>query len=322
MLLTVPDLTTATVLADRHSIHHRSDQNCSVGYHFAMPQLESEFAVTVPGGVLKGWRAGLGPPVLILHGGPGLSDYTSSLADELVEEFTVHRYQQRGLAPSTTNGPFTVESHVSDVLAVLDAIGARQVFLVGHSWGGHLAMHVAAAHPERLLGLVVVDPLGAVGDGGESDMGRIMEQRIPPEAAARANALDERAMRGEGTAADAMEALSIVWPTYFATLEQAPPMPALELSLACYSETWASIQAELAAQTLVTRLGRFRGPAVFVLGAGSPIPPRHGVASAALIPGAESDILDGCGHFPWLDQPGVIRTALHSVSNRSVPRRR
>ena len=48
---------------------------------------------------------------LILHGGPGMSDYTSSLADELVEEFTVYRYQQRGLAPSTTDGPFTVETH-------------------------------------------------------------------------------------------------------------------------------------------------------------------------------------------------------------------
>jgi proline iminopeptidase len=285
-----------------------------------MAQLDSEFAVTVSGGVLTGWRAGSGPPVLILHGGPGLSDYTSSLADELVEEFTVHRYQQRGLAPSTTDGPFTVESHVSDVLAVLDAIGAGQVFLIGHSWGGHLAMHIAAGHPERLLGLVVVDPLGAVGDGGESDMGRIMEQRLPPEAAARANALDERAMRGEGTAGDAMEALSIVWPTYFATPEQVPPMPAMELSLACYSETWESIHGELAAHTLETRLGRFRAPTVFVLGAGSPIPPRHGVASAALIPGAETDILDGCGHFPWLDQPGVIRTALRSVSTRSGAR--
>ena len=146
-----------------------------------MSASSDEFAVTVPGGLLEGWRAGSGPPVLILHGGPGLSDYTSSLADELVEEFTVYRYQQRGLEPSTTDGPFTVESHASDVLAVIDAMSDGPPFLVGHSWGGYLAMHVAAAHPERLRGLVVVDPLGAIGDGGEADMGRIMDERIPPE---------------------------------------------------------------------------------------------------------------------------------------------
>jgi proline iminopeptidase len=282
-----------------------------------MAKLEHEFVVTVSGGVLKGWRAGSGPPALILHGGPGLSDYTTTLADELVEDFTVYRYQQRGLAPSTTDGPFTVETHVADALAVMSSIDAARVFLVGHSWGGHLAMQIAAAHPDRLLGLVVVDPLGAVGDGGESDMGRIIDERIPPEAAARAAELDERAMRGEGTAGDAMEALSIVWPAYFAAPEQAPPMPIMALSLACYSESWASIHRELAAQTLATRLGRFRAPTVFVLGAGSPIPPRHGVTSAALIPGAETDVLEGCGHFPWLDRPGVIRTALRAVQFRS-----
>lgn len=280
----------------------------------------TEFTVNVPGGVLKGWRAGSGPAALILHGGPGLSDYTAPLADELVEEFTVYRYQQRGLAPSLTVGPFSVETHVSDALAAMGAIESGPIFVVGHSWGGHLAMHIAIAHPERLLGLVVVDPLGALGDGGESDMGRIMDERISPEAAARAAELDERAMRGEGSSGDAMEALSIVWPAYFAAPELAPPMPEMSLSLACYSETWDSIYREFVAETLATRLGRFRAPTVFVLGARSPIPPRHGVASAALIPGAETDVLEGCGHFPWLDRPGVIRTALRSVHLRSSKR--
>lgn len=256
--------------------------------------------------------------MVVLHGGPGLSDYTASLAGELVEEFTVYRYQQRGLAPSTTSGPFTVETHVSDLIAVMGAIDTAEVFLVGHSWGGHLAMHVAAAYPERLLGLVVVDPLGAVGDGGEADMEMIMAQRIPPDAAARSAELDSRAMRGEGTPGDAMEALSIVWPAYFATPEHAPPMPPMDMSLACYSGTWESIHHHLARQTLATGLGRVQAPTVFVLGAASPIPPRHGVASAALIPGAATEILPDCGHFPWLEQPGVIKAAVLSVQARSA----
>jgi pimeloyl-ACP methyl ester carboxylesterase len=33
--------------------------------------------------------------------------------------------------------------------------------VVGHSWGGHLALHLLLAHPDRLLGVVAVDPLGA-----------------------------------------------------------------------------------------------------------------------------------------------------------------
>jgi pimeloyl-ACP methyl ester carboxylesterase len=121
-------------------------------------------------GAITGWQAGDGPPVLILHGGPGLSDYTAPLAAELTDAFKVIRYQQRGLAPSVTSGPFTVSQHVADAITVLDAAGAGHAWVIGHSWGGHLAVHLAVGHPDRVAGLVIVDPLGAVPDGGVRDM--------------------------------------------------------------------------------------------------------------------------------------------------------
>ena len=272
-----------------------------------------EFAASVPGGVISASRAGSGAPVLILHGGPGLSDYTVSLAGELEDAFEVIRYQQRGLAPSTTSGPFDVDRHVADAIAVLDAAGAGRAYVIGHSWGGHLAMHLAARHQDRLLGLVVVDPLGAVPDGGESDLGRILAERIPPDRAARAQELDERAMAGGGTAEDALEGLAIVWPGYFSSPAKAPPMPPLGLSLECYAGTFDSIHQHFEHQTLERSLPSLKIPAVFVLGAASPIPPRHGVASAALIPGARHVIEDDCGHFIWLERPGSVRRALHGI---------
>ena len=277
------------------------------------PASGREFAASVPGGVITASQAGAGAPVLILHGGPGLSDYTGSLAAELDDAFTVIRYQQRGLAPSTTSGPFDVDRHVADAIAVLDAAGAGRAYVIGHSWGGHLAMHLAAQHQDRLLGLVVVDPLGAVPDGGESDLGRILAERIPPDRAARAQELDERAMAGEGTVQDALEGLAIVWPGYFSSPAQAPPMPPLGLSLDCYAGTFASIHQHFEDRTLERSLPSLKIPAVFVLGAASPIPPRHGVASAALIPGARHVIEDDCGHFIWLERPGSVRRALQNL---------
>ena len=270
------------------------------------------FEVAVQGGVIAGSRAGEGPPVVMLHGGPGLSDYLGSLDGELVSGYTVHRYQQRGLAPSTEAGPFSVETHLADAVAVLDAIAPAGAYVIGHSWGGHLAMHLAAERPD-LLGLVVVDPLGAVGDGGEADMARNMEERIPPDAMARSNELDQRAMAGEGTVDEAVEALSLVWPAYFADPSNAPAMPPISISLDCYSQTWESIHDHLAKRTLVDLLPHVTIPTIFVLGEGSPIPPEHGLASAALIPGARTEVLEGCGHFPWIERPGVIRAALDSL---------
>jgi pimeloyl-ACP methyl ester carboxylesterase len=169
-----------------------------------------EFDVNVAGGTIRGWQTGAGPPALILHGGPGLSEYTAPLAAELAVQFTAIRFQQRGLEPSTMSGPFDVGQHVADVIAVMDAAGLDKAYVVGHSWGGYLAMHLAVEHQERLLGLVVVDPLGAVGDGGESDLGRIISDRVPADKAARMRELDERDMAGEGTRDDALESLAII----------------------------------------------------------------------------------------------------------------
>ena len=146
-------------------------------------------------------------------------------------------------------------------------------------------------------------PLGAVPDGGASDLDRILAERVPPELAARAQELDQRAIAGEGTAEDALERLAIVWPGYFSSPGKAPPMPPLSLSLECYAGTFASIYAHFERKTLERCLPSLRIPAVFLLGAASPIPPQHGVASAALIPGARQMIEDDCGHFLWLNAP-------------------
>lgn len=87
-------------------------------------------------------------------------------APELGMGFRVAGYQQRGLNPSTLEGPFTVSQAINDMVAVLDALEWSRSLIVGHSWGGQLALRVTAAHPERLLGALAVDPLGIVGDGG------------------------------------------------------------------------------------------------------------------------------------------------------------
>jgi pimeloyl-ACP methyl ester carboxylesterase len=274
--------------------------------------MAGEFRVPVPGGSITGWLAWDGPPVLVLHGGPGLSDYTAPLAAELEDAFGVIRYQQRGLVPSTTSGPFAIGEHVADAIAVLDAAGAGHAYVIGHSWGGHLAMHLAVRHPGRVAGLVIVEPLGAVPDGGLSDMEQNLTERIRPELAARARELDERATAGQGTAQDALESLAIVWPGYFSSPQAAPLMPPLRLSVECYAGTFASIQEHFDQHTLERSLPALTAPALFVLGAASPIPVRHGMASASLIPGARYQIQD-CGHFPWLERPGSVRKALEHI---------
>ena len=262
---------------------------------------------------LSGWVQGAGAPLLLLHGGPGLSaDYLDGLAQELEGAGAVAGYQQRGLSPSRLDGPFTVADHCADACRVLDALGWDSAVVVGHSWGGHLALHLAVAAPERVSAVLAVDPLGGVGDGGAREFEAEMLRRTPQDVRQRAQDLDERAMRGDGSEADALESLRLVWPAYFPSWDAAPAMPLIRLSVPGYAETLASAQAEL--PRLESALPGIAVPVGFVVGAASPMPATASTDTAGRIPGAWVEVVPATGHFPWLDAPGCVRAALRRVT--------
>jgi pimeloyl-ACP methyl ester carboxylesterase len=271
------------------------------------------FATQGDGPIIRGRRAGSGPPVLLLHGGPGLGfDYLRDLADELAQENDVAWYQQRGLAPSATEGPFTVGSDVADARRVLDVLGWNTAYVVGHSWGGHLALHVATALPERLLGVLAVDPLGSVGDGRWPEFDEEIFRRTPEAVRARARELDELTTQGAADDELALEQMRLVWPAYFANPEAAPPMPQLRIASERSAQMGRSIIAELPA--LEARLPRIRVPVGFVHGSRSPMPLAASTDAAERIPGAWVDVVDGAGHFVWVEEPGAVGAALRRLT--------
>lgn len=263
---------------------------------------EQRFEVPVGDGVLVGRRGGEGPPALVLHGGPGVPDYTVGLAAEIGDVLSTYRYTQRGVPPSRVGGPYTIESHAADATAVLDHFGIERAWAVGHSWGGHLALHLAVTYPDRLLGVIAVDPLGAYGDVF-AEMGKNLMRGLTPEERARVEEVEERRRRGEATEEEIHERFTLIWPSYFAdpaTVTEMPPRVGRE----CSTDTNASIAEHFARGTLVDGLPSVRLPMLFVHGALDPVPLASVERTAALVPGARLETIAECGHFPWWERPG------------------
>src|ERR1051326_6883341 len=104
-------------------------------------------------------RVGDGPPVVVLHGGPGAHhDYLLPQYDRLALGRTLLYYDQRGggRAPVPRDTPVGWREHVADLEALRDHWGLEQVTLLGYSWGGLLAVLYALEHPARIDRLVLV----------------------------------------------------------------------------------------------------------------------------------------------------------------------
>ena len=267
------------------------------------------FTVSTESGELSGWVSGEGPRVLVIHGGPGMNhDYLDDAVAELATRYQVATFQQRGLAPSTEHGEFTVAEAVGDIAAVLDGLGWDTAYLMGHSWGGHLVFHAAVALPGRLAGVLSVDPLGAVGDGGGEAFGAEMLARVPESDRDRAHALDEKDTAGEATPDEQLEAFSLFWASYFADPATAPPMPRMEFSQPAGQGLWTDLVTRL--PELESSLPSITVPFGVLVGELSPMPPSAGTESAERIPGAWFHVEPGAGHFVWYEAPGCLLAAM------------
>ncbi len=265
-------------------------------------------------GAIAGWESGEGAPVLFLHGGPGMNDYGRMLGPE-VADWRLLCFQQRGISPSATGGPFTLEQHVADAAAVLDARAVRRAIVVGHSFGAHLALHLAVSRPDRVAALVLVDGLGVIGDGGLADVGTALAARLLPEAAERLQHIAAELGDGEPDDDIASEQLRLVWPGYFANPGSAPEPGDLRVCVAAHKGAVASVTQHLAAG-FAGRLAEISVPVISVLGELSPMPVSQGQQTVALISGAEVRIIPAAGHLPWHERPGCVADALASAQNR------
>lgn len=108
-------------------------------------------------------QTGTGPPVLFIHGGLGSAGSWTGVAQQLAEDHTVLLMDRRGHGDSDP-GParHCLAVEVNDAAAVLHAAAPEGVAVVGHSFGGAVALELALRHPGQVTRLAVYEPAVAV----------------------------------------------------------------------------------------------------------------------------------------------------------------
>lgn len=112
-------------------------------------------------------KFGTGKPVLILLHGIGSNLFSwEKIIPVLSEQFTIIAYDWVGFGLTTrpkpgtwtTDNPYGTSGQVNTLIGLMDALAVEKAVLVGHSFGGSIAGETALLHPDRVTGLILVDP--------------------------------------------------------------------------------------------------------------------------------------------------------------------
>jgi len=249
---------------------------------------------------------GDGPPVLLLHGGPGAPDYLRPLADLLPAR--VHRHEQRGCGRSEDGPAMTIRALLDDLDALRAHWGIDRGVVAGHSWGAALALLYTLEHPERVTQLLYLNGMG-IELGWEKEHAERTRARLSPEERERYDALVRaRAEAASAEEADRLrnEAFSVALaadcrdPVVLARVRKLLNAPFRYDVNAALNADWA---ARVADPSLRDRVARCAVPALVLQGADDTRPNGPARRLAALLPEARYVELEGAGHFPWMERP-------------------
>lgn len=244
---------------------------------------------------------GTGEPVIFIHGAFIADAFRPLLAEPLLaHRYRLITYHRRGYGGSRNSGPTSMEQQAADCRALLRYVGVERVHVVGHSFGGCVALQLAVDTPDAVHSLVLLEPGLMVGQSAQGYRQALMRG-------------DER-YREVGARVAVDEFLEARWPGYRHHLERLLP-DGFDQAVAD-APTW--FERDLPAQ-LAWRFGeeearRITQPALSVLGGESDaLWSRFGETYAVLLewlPHAEGFVLPGTTHFLQMQNPDDMAAEL------------
>lgn len=218
---------------------------------------------------------GSGPPVVLLHGLAGSSAWWRYTTPALARQFTTYAPDLVGFGRS--RGPLraTIADRAELLAEWMEAVGLPTSHIIGHSMGAQIAIHLAAAHPERIAKLVLVSAAGIPRPVAITQAARLLSEIIPPRAWGTARFIPRIAV-------DTLRAgpFSVARATASILLDDVRPL-----------------------------LPHITAPTLLVWGTLDALTPlRDGEYMNAHIPNARMLVVDGAAHMPMVDQPERFNT--------------
>lgn len=246
-----------------------------------------------------------GIPLLVLSGGPGTNSRymcVGGALDRLAQDRPLIFFDQRGTSRSSAaDGTETIDKYVEDLEAIRRAVGAERVDILGHSFGGYLAMAYTAKYPARVRGLVLVDSAPPkLGDVTQL-LAQLYPERIEDWRVQRARLGDDNA------SADSAIFMSMEFVTEEAFQAYLAAVAAFRDNMTVNN----SLRRDMERLDYWPDVRRFTQPTLIVHGRfDAVVAPSDSWRLHQAIPGSRFHIVESAGHLPHVERPEPFLAAV------------
>jgi proline iminopeptidase len=262
-----------------------------------------------------------GVPLLCLHGGPGSTHAGLAALEPLADERRVVLYDQLGSGGSSKPSDpslWTVELFLAELANVREGLGLDRIHLLGHSWGGMLALEYALTQPAGLASLVLSSTLSSTALWREESLR--LRRDLPPEIR---EPLDEHERAGTTSDPAYEQAVTAFLRSHLCRLDPWPPVVAELLqatNLEVYNTMWGPSEAYptgvLAGWDVTPRLGEIVVPALVLCGRYDEATPRQAETIASGLPDAELVVFEHSAHMAPIEEPEAYLAAVREFLRR------
>jgi len=264
---------------------------------------------------------GRGYPLLLMHGGPGADHWTMLPFRRLSDRFTLVFYDHRcnGRSVGAPVSSMTWENLTADADALRQKLGFDRWAVLGHSFGGQVALEYALRYPDSLSHLVLLDTGGDSRWSQQNAADLLAKRGYSPEKVE----LVRRWFNGEFAPKEMFRILMRIGEAYY----HHPSLRLLARDVIhggwrtkLRPEALIFAGRHLArGWTVMDRLGEITVPTLVMAGRDDFVfPPEHQLELAAGIPNAGLRIIERAGHDPHSEQPAEVMEAVSDFISADV----
>lgn len=249
---------------------------------------------------------GKGKPIMMLHGGPGLEHtYLLPQMARLAKEYQLIFYDQRGTGRSSGDvdaTSITLENFLSDLEGLRTQFKLDAMNLMGHSWGGLLALFYAIRYPENINSLMLINSAAACSDFWKPFEAHIERNRTQEDRRMLNDLVESRGFKRR-TVESVREFLTIHFRAYFFN-----QLHGRHLNLHITEKTAQNMDMvnallfeHIRVYDIHEELSGFKSPTLIVHGDSDPLPSTYSKKIHERIEHSQYFLLKDCGHFPYIE---------------------